>query len=94
LCRTRQRSTAAKRFFKSKGVETAGGIATVVNERNRFETFVYTNPEHRKKLRDVVEYTARNFDEIIVDDFFFTSSKTESDIAAKETRVGRGSAWT
>jgi hypothetical protein len=73
----------AKRFFKSKGVATAGGIATVVNERNRFETFVYTNPEHRKKLRDVVEYTARNFDEIIVDDFFFTSSKTESDIAAK-----------
>ena len=32
---------SVKRFFKSKGVETAGGIATVVNERNRFETFVY-----------------------------------------------------
>ena len=31
----------AKAFFKSKGVETAGGIATVVNERNLFETFVY-----------------------------------------------------
>ena len=77
----------AKRFFKSKGVETAGGIATVVNERNRFETFVYTNPEHRKKLRDVVEYTARNFDEIIVDDFFFTSSKTASDIQAKGDRT-------
>ena len=73
----------AKQFFKSKGVETAGGIATVVNERNRFETFVYTNPEHRKKLREIVEYTAKNFDEIIVDDFFFTSSKTESDIQAK-----------
>jgi hypothetical protein len=74
---------AAKRFFKSKGVQTAGGIATVVNERNRFETFVYSNPEHRKKLQDVVEYTAKNFDEIIIDDFFFTSSKADSDIAAK-----------
>ena len=42
----------AKHFFKSKGVETAGGIATVVNERNRFETFVYTNPEHRKAAGD------------------------------------------
>jgi hypothetical protein len=73
----------AKEFFKSKGVETAGGIATVVNERNHFETFVYTNPEHRKKLQEIVEYTARNFDEIIVDDFFFTSSKTDSDIQAK-----------
>ncbi len=76
----------AKRFFQSKGVRTAGGIATVVNERNRFETFVYTNPEHRKKLREVVEYTARNFDEIIIDDFFFTSSKTESDIQVKGDR--------
>ena len=74
---------AAKRFFKSKGVETAGGIATVVNERNRFETFVYSNPEHRKKLQEVVEFTAKNFDEIIIDDFFFTSSKSDSDIAAK-----------
>jgi hypothetical protein len=74
---------SAKRFFKSKGVETAGGIATVVNERNRFETFVYSNPEHRKKLQEIVEYTAKNFDEIIIDDFFFTSSKTDSDIAAK-----------
>ena len=73
----------AKAFFKSKGVETAGGIATVVNERNRFETFVYSNPEHRKKLQDIVEYTARNFDEIIIDDFFFTSSKSDFDIAAK-----------
>jgi len=32
---------AVKQFFKSKGVATAAGIATVVNERNRFETFVY-----------------------------------------------------
>ena len=55
---------AVKRFFQSKGVRTAGGIATVVNERNRFETFVYTNPEHRKKIQEIVEYTARNFDEI------------------------------
>ena len=73
----------AKEFFKSKGVAAAGGIATVVNERNRFETFVYTNPEHRKKLRQIVEYAARNFDELIVDDFFFTSSKAGSDIQAK-----------
>ena len=72
-----------KQFFRSKGVETAGGIATVVNERNRFETFVYTNPEHRKKIQEIVEYTARNFDEVMIDDFFFTSSKTESDIHAK-----------
>jgi hypothetical protein len=76
----------AKAFFHAKGLQTAGGIATVVNERNRFETFVYTDPEQRKKLREIVEYTARNFDEIIVDDFFFTSSKTAADIEAKGAR--------
>src|ERR1035437_1130538 len=78
-----QTLNTVKQFFKSKGVATAAGIATVVNERNRFETFVYTNPEHRKKVQEIVEYTARNFDEIIIDDFFFTSSKSESDIQAK-----------
>ena len=77
---------AVKRFFHSKGVQTAAGIATVVNERNRFETFVYTNPEHRRKLQEIVEYTAKNFDEIIIDDFFFTSSKTDSEIDAKGTK--------
>jgi hypothetical protein len=76
-----------KRFFQSKGVRTAGGIATVVNERNRFETFVYTNPEHRKKLREIAEYTAKNFDEVIIDDFFFTSSKTDSEIQMKGDRT-------
>ena len=76
----------AKEFFKSKGVAAAGGIATVTNERNRFETFVYTDPEQRKKLAGIAEYTARNFDEIIVDDFFFTSSKNDSDIQAKGNR--------
>src|ERR1035437_6188593 len=78
-----QTLNTVKQFFKSKGVATAAGIATVVNERNRFEIFVYTNPEHRKKVQEIVEYTARNFDEIIIEDFFFTSSKSESDIQAK-----------
>jgi hypothetical protein len=31
----------------------------------------------------VVEHTARHFDEIILDDFFFTNTKCDSDIAAK-----------
>jgi hypothetical protein len=76
----------AKAFFKSKGVQTSAGIATVVNERNNFETFVYTNPEHRKRIQEMSEYAAKNFDEIIIDDFFFTSSKTDAEIAAKGDR--------
>ncbi len=73
----------AKAFFKARGVETAGGITLTIDEGNRFETFCYTNPEHRAKVREIVEYTARNFDELILDDFFFTSCKCDLCIAAK-----------
>jgi len=77
---------AAKRFFKDKGVRTAGGITLTVNEGNRFQTFCYTNPDHRKKVQDIAEFTARHFDEIILDDFFFTNCKCESCIRAKGRR--------
>jgi hypothetical protein len=76
----------AKRFFESRGIRTAGGITTTVNESNRFETFCYSRPDHRKRVKEIVEYTARHFDEIILDDFFFTSCKCESCIRAKGSR--------
>lgn len=71
------------KFFKKRGVQTSGGITVTVNERNLFETYCYTNPEHRAKLKEVVELTARHFDELILDDFFFTSCKCDSCIKAK-----------
>jgi hypothetical protein len=77
---------AAKKFFQSKGVKVSGGITVTVSEANQFETYCYSNPELRQKLKDVVEFTARNFDEFILDDFFFTDCKADSDIAAKGNR--------
>ena len=77
----------AKRFFLSKGVRVAGGITVTISERNQFETYCYSNPEHRQRLQKVVEFTARNFDEFILDDFFFTDCKADSDIAAKGDRT-------
>jgi len=76
----------AKAFFASKGVQVAGGITITINEANQFETYCYSNPEHRQKLKDVVEFTARNFDEFILDDFFFTSCKCDLCIKAKGNR--------
>ncbi len=73
----------ARKFFAEHGIETAGGITLTVNERDRFETFCYTNTEHRQKVKEIVEYTARLFDEVILDDFFFTNCKCESCIKAK-----------
>ncbi len=76
----------AKKFFINKGLKVAGGITITVNERNQFETYCYTNPVHRQKLKEVIEFTARNFDEIILDDFFFTSCKCDSCIRAKGSK--------
>ena len=74
------------KFFKDRGIKTAGGITATVSEPNNFQTYCYTNPEHRKKLKQVVEMTARHFDELILDDFFYTSCKREKCIAAKGDR--------
>jgi len=77
----------AKRFFQDKGIRTSGGITFTVNERNRFQTFCYTTPEQRQKTRQIVEFTARLFDEVILDDFFFTNCKCENCIKAKGNRT-------
>jgi hypothetical protein len=76
----------AKKFFISKGVKVSGGITVTINERNLFETYCYSDPTLRQKLKEVVEFTARNFDEIILDDFFFTDCKSDSEIQAKGSR--------
>ncbi len=76
----------AKRFFADRGIVTAGGITLTVDERNRFQTFCYSDPGDRLWVQKVVEHTARHFDEIILDDFFFTSCKSESEIRARGER--------
>ena len=52
----------ARQYLESRGVQVSGGITITVNERNRFETYCYTNPAHRQKLKEVAAYTARLFD--------------------------------
>ncbi len=77
---------AAKKFFLSKGVKVSGGITATINERNLFETYCYSDPTLRQKMKEIVEFTARNFDEIILDDFFFTDCKNDGEIKAKGDR--------
>jgi hypothetical protein len=85
---------AVKKFFTDKGVAVAGGITFTVSEPNRFETFSYSNPEHRKQVREIAELTARHFDEFILDDFFFTSTKSEYDVAALARMPNGKRSWT
>jgi hypothetical protein len=73
----------AKKFFLKQGIEVAGGITYTISEPNDFETFSYSDPKDRAKVQEIAEHTARHFDEFLLDDFFFTSSKKDVEIAAK-----------
>lgn len=70
-------------FFKSKGIKTSGAITTTRASKGIWKTFCYSGSEDREKLKEVVKLTASIFDEIILDDFFFTNCKCESCIAGK-----------
>lgn len=73
----------AKSFFFARGVEVGGGITYTIDESNSFETFCYSNPEHRAYVQQLAEITAAHHNDFILDDFFFTSCKSDIEIAAK-----------
>ncbi len=76
----------AKKFFKDRNIEVAGGITFTISEPNRFQTFCYSNPDDRKKVKEIAEFTAKNFNEVILDDFFFTDCKDDGAIREKGSR--------
>ena len=75
-----------KKFFVDKGVRVAGGMALSDGGHGQFRSFCYTDPADRQFIKNAVELAARHFDEIIQDDFFFVTTKYDSDIAAKGNR--------
>ena len=76
----------AKKFFNDKGIEIAGGITYTAIQTGNFQSFCYNDPENRKKAKEIAEYTAKNFNEVILDDFFFTNCKTDDAIKDKGDR--------
>ena len=77
-----------KKLFNDNGIETSGGItSTVLVDGKRkpalFDSFCYTDPAHRQKYLQIVKELASVFDEIILDDFFFTACRCEMCIEAK-----------
>ena len=73
-----------KKFFVDRGVQVAGGMALSDGSiGGQFKSFCYTDPNDRAFIKSAAELAARHFDEIIQDDFFFNSTKNDSDIAAK-----------
>ena len=77
-----------KRFFSSHGVVAAGGMALAgPGGLGQFRSLDYADPKDRDLVKRMSALTARHFDEIILDDFFFINTKTDSDIAAKGRRT-------
>ena len=79
---------AVKALFEQNGIAVSGGITAtgVINGQPKpsyYDTFCYTDPAHREKFLELVRGQAEIFDEIILDDFFFTSCTCEMCIEAR-----------
>lgn len=72
-----------KKFFLSKGLDVGGGITYTRSEPTDFETYSYARKNEREQVKHIAEYTARFFDDFILDDFFFIDLKNDDEIAAK-----------
>ena len=76
-----------KKEFEAKGIEVAGGMTLAAGGFNgQFGTFDYELPADRAECQKAVEMAARHFNEVIMDDFFFYTSKSDADIKAKGDR--------
>ncbi len=76
-----------KSYFAEKGITTAGGITLAAGDKSgQFGTFDYESPADRAECEHAASLAAKHFNEVILDDFFFYTSKNDADIAAKGKR--------
>lgn len=78
----------AKAVFEKNGIQVAGGITSTqfvngIRKPSYYDTFCYTDPDHRAEYLRIVKELAEVFDEIILDDFFFTGCRCEMCIEQK-----------
>jgi len=76
-----------KKFFTSRGIKASAAMGLTANERNNYQTYDYSSQADRDKVKSWAELTARHFDEIILDDVYFTNDKGEDAIAAKGAKT-------
>lgn len=75
-----------KGFFEGMGVKASAGIAFVASEMGYSRTFCYSNPKDLEKVKRIIEFSAELFDEIILDDWYFTNCRCELCAEAKGNR--------
>jgi hypothetical protein len=75
-----------KQFFLARGIKASGAMGLTANERNNYQTYDYSSQADRDRVKSWAEFTARHFDEIILDDVYFTNDKGDDAIAAKGSK--------
>ena len=76
-----------KKFFTDRGIMVEGGLTlSAGGGGGQFGTFDYEKRADRDECKKAVQLAARHFDTVILDDFFFYTSKSDADIAAKGAR--------
>ncbi len=81
-------------FFRSEGIEVSGALTTTCEDLSEGDelkqrmggTYCYSNETMRQWLVKTVRYTARHFDEFIIDDWFFTTCTCHECREAKGSR--------
>jgi len=81
----REKMEEIKALFIKYGYQVSGGITTTVT-RTLMGSMCFTDPENRRRLGEIAAYTAQLFDEVILDDFYFTNCRCESCIKAKREK--------
>ena len=77
-----------KKFFIDRGIQVSAATAPNGNSgyngaNSQGGSLCFSSVADRDYLKGVAELAARHFDQIILDDWFFSASKTAADIAAK-----------
>jgi len=74
-----------KKFFTDRGIIVQGGLTLSAGggKGGQFGTFDFEKRADRQECTRAVQLAARHFDTVILDDFFFFTSKSDADIAAK-----------
>lgn len=78
----REKMEKIKQIFADNGIKVSGGITSTIkidgHEKNSiFDVFCFSDPVYREKYLEIIRDTAEQFDEIILDDFFFTACRCE-----------------
>lgn len=93
---SREKLLLLKSFFEKHGIEVAGGFTTTskwgdipgkeYKSQRLFDTYCYTDKDFRAEVQKNIEFTASIFDEIILDDYYFTNCTCDDCIKAKGDR--------